>query len=51
MSNNQIDYQAGLQWDEYGNPSPILDGGEMTMNNNQVHQSTWMLSYRVSVYT
>ena len=34
MSNNQIDYQAGLQWDEYGNPSPILNGGEMTMNNN-----------------
>ena len=34
MSNNKIDYQVGLQWDEYGNPSPILNGGEMTMNNN-----------------
>ena len=29
-----MDNTTGLQWDEYGNPSPILDGGEMTMNNN-----------------
>ena len=34
MSNNKIDNTTGLQWDEYGNPSPILNGGEMTMNNN-----------------
>ena len=34
MSNNKIDYQAGLQWDEYGNPSPILNGGETTMGRN-----------------
>ena len=40
MSNNQIDYQAGLQWDEYGNPSPILDGGEMTMRENNNNPGT-----------
>ena len=40
MNNNKIDYQAGLQWDEYGNPSPILDGGEMTMNNNPGNNMT-----------
>jgi len=36
---NKIDYKAGLQWDEYGNPSPILNGGD-NMNNNPGNTST-----------
>ena len=35
MSNNkQIDPEAGLQWDEYGNPSPLTKRAKTVMGKN-----------------
>ena len=31
---NKLDNIIGIQWDEYGNPIPIIDGGEITMGEN-----------------
>lgn len=52
MSNNKIDPKTGLQWDEYGNPNPIIDGGEITMgeNNNPGNLNMTVLREYITMY-
>ena len=33
-NNNQIDPEVGLQWDEYGNPSPLTKRAKTVMGKN-----------------
>ena len=50
--NNKIDPKTGLQWDEYGNPIPIIDGGEITMgeNNNPGNLNMTDLRNHITMY-
>ena len=43
--NNKIDYISGLQWDEYGNPSPIIDDEQYIVDYNVMEEEWEMDNY------
>jgi hypothetical protein len=43
--NNKIDYISGLQWDEYGNPSPIIDDEQYIVDYNRIEEEWEMDNY------
>jgi hypothetical protein len=43
---NKIDNISGLQWDEYGNPSPLIN----ETNNPPTAISMWVLRQGVTMY-
>ena len=44
--NVKIDNVSGLQWDEYGNPSPLIN----EINNTPATISMWALRQGVTMY-
>jgi hypothetical protein len=43
--NVKIDNISGLQWDEYGNPSPIIDGEQYIIDYNRMEEEWEMDNY------
>ena len=43
--NIKIDYISGLQWDEYGNPSPIIDDEQSLIDYNTMEEEWEMDNY------
>lgn len=43
--NIKIDYVSGLQWDEYGNPSPIIDDEQSLIDYNTMEEEWEMDNY------
>ena len=43
--NIKIDYVSGLQWDEYGNPSPIIDDEQYIIDYNRMEEEWEINNY------
>ena len=46
---NKLDNTIGIQWDEYGNPKPIINGGD-NMNNNPGNLNMTVLREYITMY-